>query len=132
VAAHKVQQRFLNRRSIAVILKESRKESNVSLEKFVQDQIDKAIAEGEFDNLAGEGKPLDLEWYFKVPEHLRLTYSVLKNSNAVPEEVELLREVAALRENLTRTENEGERGRINREINQKILSLRLLLERMTK
>jgi hypothetical protein len=104
----------------------------MSIEKFVKDQIDKAIAEGEFDNLAGQGKPLDLEWYFQLPEHLRLTYSVLKNHNAVPEEVELLRELERLREMRARTDDESERNRINSEINQKALSLRLLLERMRK
>ena len=104
----------------------------MSLDKFVQDQIDKAIAEGEFDNLAGEGKPLDLDWYFQLPEHLRLTYSVLKNSNAVPEEVELLREIAHLKEEVARTESQSDRDRINNEINRKSLSLRLLLERMAK
>ena len=104
----------------------------MSLEKFVQDQIDKAIAEGEFDNLSGQGKPLDLDWYFQLPEHLRLTYSVLKNYKAVPEEVELLREIGQLRETLGRTEDTRERSRINQEINQKVLSLRLLLERIRK
>ncbi|HEU4389813.1 MAG TPA: DUF1992 domain-containing protein [Blastocatellia bacterium] len=104
----------------------------MSLEKFVQDKIDKAIAEGEFDNLAGEGKPLDLAWYFELPEHLRLTYSVLKNYKAVPEEVEILREIGQLRETLARTEDAQDRSRINKEINQKELSLRLLLERLRK
>jgi hypothetical protein len=34
-----------------------------------------AIATGEFHNLPGKGKPLDLGAYFATPEDLRMGYS---------------------------------------------------------
>ncbi len=51
----------------------------------VEEQIKKAMAEGAFDNLAGKGKPLDLEGYFQTPEHLRMCFSILKSGDFVPE-----------------------------------------------
>lgn len=38
----------------------------------VEEQIRKAMAEGAFDNLSGQGKPLDLESYFQTPEQTRI------------------------------------------------------------
>jgi len=32
----------------------------MSIEKFVEEQVRKAIEAGEFDNLPGKGKPIDL------------------------------------------------------------------------
>jgi len=56
-----------------------------------------AIARGEFDNLPGKGKPLDLDGYFATPEHLRMGYSMLKSADIIPEEMELLREIEGLK-----------------------------------
>jgi hypothetical protein len=59
-------------------------------------KIREAIANGEFDNLANRGRPLDLEEYFKLPPELRMAYSVLKSAGCVPEEVELMKQIAEL------------------------------------
>ena len=56
----------------------------MSIEKFIEDQISKAMAEGEFDNLPGKGQPIDLNAYFQTPESLRLCYSMLKNGDFAP------------------------------------------------
>ena len=53
--------------------------------------IRSAIERGEFDNLKGKGKPLDLNEYFDTPEDIRLGYTLLKNAGYVPEEVQLLK-----------------------------------------
>ena len=45
------------------------------------------LADGEFDHLAGAGKPLNLDEYFSMPEDLRMAYSLLKNANCAPVEV---------------------------------------------
>jgi len=72
----------------------------VSIEKFVEDQISKAVAAGEFDNLPGKGKPIDLRAYFETPEDLRLAYSILKSNDFAPQEVEVLKEIDALKKRL--------------------------------
>ncbi|RMF99562.1 MAG: DUF1992 domain-containing protein, partial [Acidobacteria bacterium] len=48
------------------------------LERFIEEEIQKAIAEGKFTGLKGEGKPFDLDEYFAAPEDLRAAYSLLK------------------------------------------------------
>ena len=60
----------------------------MSLGKFIEEQIKKAIEAGEFDNLEGAGKPLELDSYFATPEDLRMGYSVLKSNKFVPAEVD--------------------------------------------
>ncbi len=68
----------------------------MSLKRIVENRIREAIEAGEFDNLPGRGKPIDLEDYFATPEELRMAYSILKSANCRPEEVELLNELAEL------------------------------------
>ena len=62
----------------------------MSSHRNADQKIKEAIAKGEFDNLPGTGKPLDLDAYFATPEHLRMGYSILKSANIIPEEVELI------------------------------------------
>ena len=101
----------------------------MSLEKFIDDQIKKAIAEGEFVNLPGRGKPVDLRAYFETPEDLRMCYSILKQGNFVPEEVALLREIEELKDQRKVSADEGERILITKTINEKTLIFRTALER---
>ena len=68
--------------------------------KNIDEQIREAIARGEFDNLPGKGKPLDLDAYFATPGHLRMGYSILKSADIVPEEMELLRQIEHLKRSL--------------------------------
>jgi hypothetical protein len=104
----------------------------MSLEKFIEDQISKAMARGEFDNLPGRGKPLDLDWYFRLPEDLRLAYSMLKEGNFVPEEAQLLKEIQELKQQLDGCSDEEKRKQITKSINEKRLSFDLLLERLKR
>lgn len=101
----------------------------MSLNKFIEEQLRNAIEAGEFDNLEGAGRPLNLDAYFNTPEDFRVGYSVLKSSKFVPEEVERLREIGELKEALRNCENEEEKQKINKILNEKNLALSLLLER---
>ena len=95
----------------------------------VEEQIKKAMAEGAFENLAGKGKPLDLEGYFQTPEHLRMCYSILKNADFVPEEVQTLKEIERLKEQLSACSDEAQRKQFAKKINEKTLSVTLAMER---
>ncbi|MBS3955139.1 MAG: DUF1992 domain-containing protein [Methylomicrobium sp.] len=101
----------------------------MSLEKSVEAIIKEAQERGEFDNLKGKGKPLDLSAYFETPEELRMVYSVLKNAGMVSAEVELLQEIAALKERLATTYEESQRNRIKKIISEKQLQFNVLMER---
>ena len=56
--------------------------------RYVEEQIERAAAEGYFDNAEGKGQPLDLKGYFETPVELRLGYSILKSASFVPEPIE--------------------------------------------
>ena len=104
----------------------------MSIEKFVEDQIKKAMAEGEFDNLPGKGQPIDLEAYFQTPEHLRLCYSILKNSQFIPEEVQMLKDIEALREQLAACSDEAQKDQLAKTLRDKVLSFNLVMERFKR
>jgi hypothetical protein len=70
--------------------------SEINIEQMIRDAMDK----GEFDDLPGKGKPLDLDAYFSTPEDVRMAYALLKSNEFVPEELELLREASDLRARL--------------------------------
>jgi hypothetical protein len=57
-------------------------------------KIQEAMSEGQFDNLPGRGRPQVLEDLSGLPEDLRLSYIVLKNSGYAPEG---LKEAASLK-----------------------------------
>jgi len=101
----------------------------MSLHKIIEEQIKTAMEAGEFDNLEGAGKPLDLDAYFNTPEDFRIGYSVLKSSKFVPEEVERLKEIGELKEKLKNCRDEEEKRKINKILNERNLALSLLLER---
>jgi hypothetical protein len=104
----------------------------MSFEKAVEAIIKEAQARGEFDDLPGAGKPVDLEAYFNTPEDLRAAYAILKNAGILPQEIELLQDIAALKEKLAAEKSEAERSRLRREIEKKRLEFNLLMERQQK
>ncbi|HBR58130.1 MAG TPA: hypothetical protein DEA22_11800 [Blastocatellia bacterium] len=101
---------------------------DMSIEKHIDGMIKAAIDRGEFKNLEGEGKPIDLEAYFATPEDVRMGYSVLKSNDLVPEEIDRLKEIAELRTTL-KTCSEEERPKILKLLRDKELALSLILDR---
>ncbi len=68
------------------------------LRRIAEERIKQAIKDGEFDDLKGKGKPLELKEDPFVPEELRLAYKILKNAGFLPPELELRKEIATLEE----------------------------------
>jgi hypothetical protein len=104
----------------------------MSFEKIVEEQIRKAIADGEFENLRGKGKALELESYFQTPESLRMAYSMLKSAEFVPEEVRMMQEIDAAKAELSGCTDGKRANQLEREIQDKQLSLSVLLERQMR
>ncbi len=104
----------------------------MSLEKTVEAVIKEAMERGEFDNLKHKGKPIDLTAYFETPEDVRMSYSLLQNAGMVSAEVELLQEIAALRERLAATYEESQKSRIKKIIAEKQLQFNVMLERQKR
>lgn len=101
----------------------------MSIEKFIEEKIKQAMEEGEFDNLKGKGKPLNLDAYFNTPEDIRMGYTLLKNNEFVPEEIELLKELGVLREKIKACAIDAEKQILTKKLNEKNLALALILER---
>ena len=97
-------------------------------ERLIEEKIHEAMENGEFDNLPGKGKPLDLEAYFATPADLRLGYSVLKSAGCVPVEVELQKEIEELKNHLADCADERKRQALGREIESRTLKLNLLMD----
>ncbi|WP_235793114.1 J-domain-containing protein [Virgibacillus salidurans] len=55
----------------------------------MEEQIKKAVDNGEFENLPGKGKPLNLHDDLQgVPPELRMGYKILKNAGYMTEETD--------------------------------------------
>ena len=76
--------------------------------RLAEERIHEAQKNGVFDNLAGKGKPLVFEDLSLVPADLRMAYHILKNSNVLPSEIELRKEIHSLRDLLAYIEDGGE------------------------
>jgi hypothetical protein len=101
----------------------------MSFDRLVEEKIREAMARGEFDNLPGKGKPIDLSEYFATPEDLRLAYSLLKNAGFVPGEIQDLKDIEAMKLLLDSCGDEAEKKRLRRIIEERTVKFHMLLER---
>lgn len=97
--------------------------------KIVEEKIREAQRNGDFDDLPGKGKPLDLEDWSFMPKELRIGYHILKNAHVLPPEAELRKEIYTLEDLLKYVEDEEEKKTISRSIQSKIIRLDLLRRR---
>ena len=101
----------------------------MSFDELIESLIKDAQARGDFDNLPGKGKPIDLTDYFNTPEDVRVAQSVLKNAGIVPVEIELLQEIAALKDSLLIASDSSKIEKIRTQLKEKQLQFNLLAER---
>ncbi|MGW8272016.1 MAG: DnaJ family domain-containing protein [Thermodesulfovibrionales bacterium] len=85
-------------------------------------KIQEAIERGELDSLPNAGKPLTCDDDAGIPQDLRMAYRILKNAGCVPPEIDLLRQIASLRELIECLDDDRERMRRVRELNFKLLA----------
>ena len=79
-----------------------------SVMSLVDLRIAEATAKGEFENLPGAGRPLDLDDDSHVPEEERAAYRLLKNSGFVPPELAQISEINTLIAQIEREECVGD------------------------
>jgi len=94
--------------------------------KIVERKIKEAEERGEFDNLPGQGKPLDLDDDSRIPDDLRLAYKILKNADCLPPELELKKEIRQMEDILENIPDEKERYQQIKRINHKITKLNMM------
>jgi hypothetical protein len=89
----------------------------IGFDKIVEERILDAQRRGEFDNLPGAGKPLDLEESCSVPDDLRIAYKILKNADYLPPELELKKEIVKTEELLAGMEDTSEKYLVLKKLN---------------
>ncbi len=97
---------------------------------IAEGKIKEAIRNGEFDNLANRGKPLNLDDTAHIPAELRAAYTILKNAGVLPEEMELKKEIVSLQKMIDSC-HETEKGSLQRKLTNKILKFDMLMEKRT-
>lgn len=76
---------------------------------IAESRIKEAERKGEFEELPGKGKPLELEDDSMVPPELRMAYKALKNGGYLPPEVQLRKDIHSALDLLEYMEDEKER-----------------------
>lgn len=104
----------------------------MSFDEIVEAMIREAQERGEFDNLPGKGKPIDLSAYFETPEEIRMAQSVLKNAGMTSPQVLLMKEIAELRQILPSLAEGMKKQEIRKQIQQKQIEFNLMMERQTR
>jgi Domain of unknown function (DUF1992) len=103
-----------------------------ALQLLAESRIRAAMADGEFDNLPGRGRPLEFEDLSGVPADLRMGFKLLRNSGCLPPELEARKEVARLGGLVAATGNREERARLSSLRAEAELRYQLLVERRAR
>lgn len=96
--------------------------------QLVEDRIQEAMRNGEFDNLPSQGKPISLDYWASLPQEIRAGYMVLKNGGFVPEEVQLLKDIHDLQEQLASCSIPEFKTSITKKLQETQLKYDLILE----
>ncbi len=97
--------------------------------QLAEERIKQAIKDGEFNDLKGKGKPQQKDPLASIPEELRMSYRIMKNSGYLPEEVQLQKELASMRDLLKLCTDQEEKDRLKKRITEKEIKFQLLLEK---
>ena len=97
--------------------------------RIAERRIIEALENGAFENLEGEGKPLDLDEDLWIPEDLRIAYKILKNAGCTPPELEARKEVINLYSLMNTIDDDKERLKKLKELNFKLLKLNMTRKR---
>ena len=92
-------------------------------DRIIEERIRRAQQMGEFENLAGTGKPLIFENDGHVADELRLAYKILKNADCLPPEIELKKEIERTEDLLRGMEDTAEKYHTLKKLNFLIMKL---------
>ncbi|PEA54851.1 DUF1992 domain-containing protein [Bacillus pseudomycoides] len=96
---------------------------------LAEERIRQAMKDGEFEDLPGKGKPLELEDLSMIPEELRMSYKILKNAGMIPEEMQLKKEMLKIEDLIACCHDETERKQLQEELTAKSLRFQQLIEK---
>ena len=99
------------------------------LATIAEQKIREAMRNGEFDDLPGKGKSLQLEDLSHIPEELRVGYIILKNAGILPEELQLEKEIISLKTLANSYYDQCDRQEPKKELNAKMIRFNIMMEK---
>ncbi|KGX92998.1 molecular chaperone DnaJ [Pontibacillus halophilus JSM 076056 = DSM 19796] len=97
--------------------------------RIAEERIKEAERNGEFKDLPGKGKRLDLSEWEAVPQDLRMSYTIMKNANMLPEEMNVKKEILELEDLLRQCDDEEERQAYRKKLSEKQIHFDQLMEK---
>lgn len=94
-----------------------------------EDRIKKAYQDGDFDNLPGFGKPMQLEDLSGIPEELRMAYKLLKNGGYTQDESLLRQEMMTIEDLIKNCHDSNEKENLQKKLNEKILRFNQMMSK---
>jgi hypothetical protein len=96
---------------------------------LAEQKIKEAYENGEFDDLPGKGKPIQLDFMMEIPEDLRMAYRLMKNAGFLEEEKKFRKEWMTIEELIKQCRDEQERKRLENQLSQQWLRYNQLLSK---
>jgi hypothetical protein len=101
------------------------------VDEVIRQWVQKVEQTGELRNSPGFGKPFELnDGFLETPAELRMAYKILKDAGYVPAEVEMVQQLATLREQLDATRGEAEQRALKIKIAALQQKVAMMLEAM--
>ncbi len=102
-----------------------------TLDEQIAEQLADSLRSGELRNAPSWGQPLDFgDGYDETPPELRMGFKILKDAGVVPHEVEMLKEAAALRQQLEAAAGPAEAQALRQRIAELQQAVALRLEKL--
>lgn len=96
---------------------------------IAENKIREAIEKGDLDNLPNKGKPIILEDLSHVPADLRVGYKILKNSNVLPAEIQLKKDIVTLEDLIDCCYDEQKKHQLKKKLNEKTLRFNIMMDK---
>lgn len=94
--------------------------------KLVEQRIQAAQRNGEFEDLQGSGKPIEFADDSRIPEDLRLAYKMLKNADYAPPEIEIKKQILKTEDLLDGMPDDREKYKAIKKLNYLVMKLNCL------
>lgn len=101
--------------------------------RIAEDKIKEAIKNGEFENLPGMGKPLDLKDDLPgMSAEMKMGYRMLKNAGFISDQVDLRKELITLNDLISAATDDDEINRLQEKLTRKQLQFEKIMEQRRK
>jgi hypothetical protein len=96
---------------------------------IAEQRIKKAYEDGEFSNLPGFGKPMNLDDDKGIPDELKMAHRIMKNAGFSMEETTLRKELVQIEDLIRICEDEAEKEELRKSLNEKMVKFNSLLSK---